>query len=74
MNMNIQDKRFLITEAYLGIGRVIAFRLLEEGAQLAITAMSDTDGYQSVMVYLLSDASRYMNGAVIPMDGGRSLW
>ena len=36
--------------------------------------MSDADDYQSVLVYLLSDASRYMNGAVIPMDGGRGIW
>ena len=74
MNLNIQDKRFLVIGASRGIGRAIAFRLLEEGAQVAITAMADADDYQGVLVYLLSDASRYMNGAVIPMDGGRGIW
>ena len=38
MNLNIQDKRILVTGASRGIGRAIAFRLLEEGAQVAITA------------------------------------
>ena len=38
MNLNIQNKRFLVTGASRGIGRAIAFRLLEEGAQVAITA------------------------------------
>ena len=36
--------------------------------------MASPDEYQGTMIFMLSDASKYMNGAVIPMDGGRSVW
>ena len=30
--------------------------------------------YQGLLVFLLSNASSYINGAIIPADGGRSAW
>ena len=36
--------------------------------------MAHEDEYKASVIFMLSDASRYMNGAVIPMDGGRSIW
>ncbi len=36
--------------------------------------MANPDEYQGSLVYLLSEASKYMNGAVICLDGGRSVW
>ena len=36
--------------------------------------MAQEDEYKSAIVFLVSDASKYMNGAIIPMDGGRSIW
>ena len=30
--------------------------------------------YQGVLIFLISDSSKYMNGAIIPMDGGRTVW
>lgn len=36
--------------------------------------MARVSEYAPTMVYLMSDASSYLNGAVIPIDGGRSIW
>ena len=36
--------------------------------------MANIDEYHSVLQFLCSDASRYLNGQNILMDGGRSIW
>jgi NAD(P)-dependent dehydrogenase (short-subunit alcohol dehydrogenase family) len=36
--------------------------------------MSNRDEYHSVVQFLCSDASSYLNGQNIVMDGGRSIW
>ena len=36
--------------------------------------MAHEDEYKASVVFMLSDASKYMNGAIIPLDGGRSIW
>ena len=38
MNLKINDKRFVVIGASKGIGKAIAYRLLKEGAKVAITA------------------------------------
>ena len=36
--------------------------------------MAGVSEYQGAVVFLCSDASAYMNGSVVAMDGGRSVW
>ena len=36
--------------------------------------MADKDEYKSTILYLISDASRYMTGSTVIVDGGRTCW
>lgn len=36
--------------------------------------MAQINEYGPTMVYLMSDASSFLNGAIIPIDGGRTSW
>ena len=36
--------------------------------------MADPNEYKASILFMLSDASKYMNGVIIPIDGGRSIW
>jgi NAD(P)-dependent dehydrogenase (short-subunit alcohol dehydrogenase family) len=42
--------------------------------RIPMNRMASPDEYQGVLIFLLSDSSKYMNGAIIPMDGGRTVW
>ncbi len=43
-------------------------------AKIPLARMAEKDEYQGVLVWMLSDASSYLNGAIIPVDGGRTAW
>lgn len=36
--------------------------------------MAKPDEYQGTIIWMLSEASSYLNGAIITVDGGRSVW
>ena len=36
--------------------------------------MANIDEYKATIVYMCSDASSYMNGSIISIDGGRTGW
>jgi NAD(P)-dependent dehydrogenase (short-subunit alcohol dehydrogenase family) len=36
--------------------------------------LAKSDEYQGTLLWMLSDASSYLNGAVITVDGGRTVW
>ena len=48
--------------------------LKELHKRIPLGRMANVEEYQGAIVFLLSDASAYMNGAVIPFEGGRSVW
>ena len=43
-------------------------------SRIPMGRMALPSDYQGVLVFLLSDASNYMTGSIIPVDGGRSIW
>ncbi len=48
--------------------------LLEVSARIPMNRMAKSNEYQGILIWMLSDASSYLNGAIIPVDGGRSVW
>ena len=48
--------------------------LTEVNARVPMGRLANVDEYQGILVFLLSDSSTYLNGAILPMDGGRGVW
>ena len=48
--------------------------LREVSSRIPMNRLAQSDEYQSALLWMLSDASSYLNGAIIPIDGGRTTW
>lgn len=43
-------------------------------SRIPIGRMAKANEYQGTLIWMLSDASSYLNGAIIPVEGGRTAW
>jgi NAD(P)-dependent dehydrogenase (short-subunit alcohol dehydrogenase family) len=48
--------------------------LKEVNSRIPMNRLAKVDEYQGVLLWMLSDASSYLNGAVVAVDGGRTAW
>jgi NAD(P)-dependent dehydrogenase (short-subunit alcohol dehydrogenase family) len=48
--------------------------LEEVNKRIPMGRMAKSYEYQGALIWMLSDASNYLNGAIIPVDGGRTVW
>ena len=48
--------------------------LNEVHSRIPMNRLAKSDEYQSTLIWMLSDASSYLNGAIVPVDGGRTAW
>jgi len=54
-------------------GQPVEF-LKEINKRIPVGRMARVDEYQSTLLWMLSDSSSYLNGAIVPVDGGRTTW
>ncbi len=43
-------------------------------SRIPMGRLAKADEYKGTLLWMLSDASSYLNGAIIPVDGGRTAW
>jgi NAD(P)-dependent dehydrogenase (short-subunit alcohol dehydrogenase family) len=48
--------------------------LLKVSSRIPLNRLAKSDEYQGTLIWMLSEASSYLNGAVISVDGGRTAW
>lgn len=48
--------------------------LKEVNKRIPMGRMANSNELQGTLLWMLSDSSSYLNGAIIPVDGGRSSW
>jgi len=48
--------------------------LAEVSSRIPMSRLAQADEYQGTLLWMLGDASSYLNGAIIPVEGGRTAW
>jgi len=48
--------------------------LNDVSSRIPMNRLADANEYQGTLVWMLSDASSYLNGAIVPVEGGRTAW
>ena len=48
--------------------------LKKVNTRIPLGRMANDTEYQGTLLWMLSSASNYLNGAIVPVDGGRSAW
>ena len=43
-------------------------------SRIPLNRLAKPDEFQGTLIWVLSDAASYLNGAIIPVDGGRTAW
>jgi len=46
----------------------------EVSLRIPMNRLAKVEEYQGTLLWMLSDASSYLNGAIVPVDGGRTAW
>jgi NAD(P)-dependent dehydrogenase (short-subunit alcohol dehydrogenase family) len=46
----------------------------EVNSRISMGRLAQADEYQGALLFLLSEAFAYLNGAILPIDGGRWVW
>ena len=48
--------------------------LCEVSSRIPMNRLAKPNEYQSTLIWMLSNASSYLNGAIVSVDGGRTVW
>lgn len=48
--------------------------LREVSSRIPMKRLAEVDEYQGTLIWMLSDASSYLNGSIVSVDGGRTAW
>ena len=48
--------------------------LQEANLSIPMERMANADEYQGTLIWMLSKSSSYLNGAIVPVEGGRTAW
>lgn len=43
-------------------------------SRIPMNRLAQSNEYQTTLIWMLSDASSYLNGSIVPVDGGRTAW